>query len=70
MKTVDEIIMSKNYLALLFNILMALSRASTAFLKFGTFSADVSGKLGIFWEGGGGTGRGRGGYVVLMIRRV
>ena len=47
---------------------MALSRASTAFLKFGTFSADVSGKLGIFWEGG--TGRGRGGYVVLMIRRV
>ena len=32
---------------------MALSRASTAFLKFGIFSADVSGKLGIFWEGGG-----------------
>ena len=47
----------KYYLALLFNILMALFRVSTAFLKFGTFSADVSGKLGIFWEGGGGTGR-------------
>ena len=35
---------------------MALSRASTAFLKFGTFSADVSGKLGIFFLGGGGGG--------------
>ena len=35
---------------------MALSWASTAFLKFGTFSADVSGKLGIFWEGGQGRG--------------
>ena len=44
-KTVDEIIMSKNYLAFFF---MALSRASTAFLKFGTVSADVSGRLGIF----------------------
>ena len=67
MKTVDEIIMLKKIILHFFFLkkkLMALSWASTAFLKFGTFSADVSGKLGIFWEG---AWRGRGGYV--MVRR-
>ena len=37
-----------------FYILMASFLASTTSLKFGTLSVNVSGKLGIFWEGGGG----------------
>ena len=32
---------------------MASFLASTTSLKFGTFSVNVSRKLGIFWEGGG-----------------
>ena len=51
-------------------ILMALFLASTSSLKFGTFSVNVSGKLGIFFFGGGGGDREwvrRGGYVVLWL---
>ena len=43
---------------------MALVLNSTAFFKFGTSSTDVSGKLGIFWDGGGGQEGGEVGYVV------
>ena len=39
---------------------MALVLNSTAFFKFGTSSTEVSGKLGIFWDGGGGGGQGGG----------
>ena len=39
--------------------------ASTTSLKFGTFSVNVSGKLGIFFFGGAGSGGG--GYVVLWL---
>ena len=47
--------MSRNCGCTSFNILLAFFKLHS-FLKFATFSADVSGKLGIF--GGGGAGRG------------
>ena len=42
---------------------MALVLNSTAFFNFGTSSTDVSGKLGIFGDGGGQEG-GEVGYVL------